>query len=248
MIFSDEVLMAYADGELDSETREQVEDAITKDPDIARRVASHKALREALRSSFDPVLEEPVPDRLITAARTSSRGRTYPRVVPLRRHSAPARSWPKWAAIAASFLLGALVLQFGSNLHTSRSITEQNGQLRASGALERALSNQLAKNQEALAAVQIGVSFRSKSGNYCRTFQLREASALAGLACHEDNKWRVEILARADPSLARNPEYRPAGSALPASVIQAVNESIAGDPLDANAEADARKRQWRELQ
>jgi anti-sigma-K factor RskA len=245
MTFSDEVLMAYADGELDIETREQVEDAITKDPEIARRVASHKALRDTLRSNFDPVLDEPVPDRLITAARTSSRGTSYPRVVPLRRNSGPAHSWPKWAAIAASFVLGALVLQFSSNLHTSGSITERDGQLLAAGALEQALSNQLTKNQAPVAPVHIGVSFRSKSGNYCRTFQLREATALAGLACREENKWRVEILARADASLAGNPEYRPAGSALPSSVILAVNETIAGDPLDANAEADARKRQWR---
>jgi anti-sigma-K factor RskA len=245
MTFSDEVLMAYADGELDSETREQVEDAMTKDPDVARRVASHKALRETLRSSFDAVLDEPVPDRLITAARASSRSSTYARVVPLRRHSTPARSWPKWAAIAASFVLGALVLQFGSRLHTSASVTEQAGELLASGTLEQALSSQLAKNQDAQAPVQIGVSFRSKSGNYCRTFQLRAATALAGLACREGNKWRLETLARADASAPRNPEYRPAGSALPSSVIQAVNESIAGDPLDANAEADARKHQWK---
>jgi len=244
MTLSDEVLMAYADGELDIQTREQVEEAITKDPEIARRVASHKALRDALRSSFDPVLDEPVPDRLVAAARASSPAPSYPRVVPLRRHSAAARSWPKWAAIAASFVLGALVLQFGSNLHISGSITERDGQLLASGALEQALSNQLTKNQPARAPVQIGVSFRSKDGNYCRTFQLRQATSLAGLACREENKWRVEILARADASPAGNPEYRPAGSALPSSVIQAVNETIAGDPLDADAEGDARKRQW----
>ena len=248
MTFSDEVLMAYADGELDMETRERVEEAIAKDPDIARRVASHKALRDALHSEFDPVLDEPVPERLTAAARTSSGARTYARVVPLRRTSAPARSWPKWAAIAASFVLGALVLQFGRSLHTSGSITEHDGQLLASGALEQALSNQLAKSQAAQAPVHIGVSFRSKSGNYCRTFQLREATALAGLACHDANQWRVEILARADGSLAGNPEYRPAGSALPPSVVQAVTETIAGDPLDANAEADARKHQWRGLQ
>ena len=247
MSFSDEVLMAYADGELDSEMREQIEDAMTKDPDIARRIASHKALREAMRSSFDPVLQEPVPERLTAAARANSRSRPSARVVPLRRPSTAARAWPKWAAIAASFVLGALVLQFGSDLHTSVSVTERDGQLLASGALEQALSGQLSTNQDAQAPVQIGVSFRSKNGNYCRTFQLREATALAGLACHEDAQWRVEILARADASLTRNPEYRPAGSALPSSVIQAVNESIAGEALDANAEADARKRQWRGL-
>jgi hypothetical protein len=246
MTFSDEVLMAYADGELDIKTREQVAEAITKDPEIARRVASHKTLRSALRSSFDPVVEEPVPDRLITAARAISHAPSGNRavVVPLRRKRA-ARSWPKWAAIAASFVLGALVLQFGTTLHTSGSITERDGQLLASGVLEQALSNQLTDNQPAHAAVRIGVSFRSKGGSYCRTFELREATVLAGLACREEKQWRLEILARGDGSRSSNPELRPAGSDLPPAVIQAVNDSVAGDPLDAKAEGDARERQWR---
>jgi hypothetical protein len=138
-------------------------------------------------------------------------------------------------------------LQFGTGLHTSGpgSITERDGQLLAAGALEQALSNQLTNNQPAQAPVRIGVSFRSKDGNYCRTFQLREATALAGLACREEQHWRLELLARGEASHSSNPEFRPAGSDLPPPVIQAVNDTMAGDPLDAKAEADARERQWR---
>jgi negative regulator of sigma E activity len=246
MTFSDEVLMAYADGELDTATREQVLDAINKDPEIARRVASHRAIRDALRSSFDPVLGERVPDRLITAARARSHEPAVSRVVPLFRNRAPVRPWPKWAALAASFVVGALALQFGTSLRKPGSITEHNGQLLASGALEQALSNQLAGPQTGQAPVQIGVSFRSKSGHYCRTFELREATSLGGLACNEAGNWRLEILARAETAPANNPEYRPAGSTFPPAVIQAVNDNIVGDPLDARAEASARDHQWRE--
>lgn len=244
MKFSDEVLMAYADGELDIETRERVEDAITGDPEIAQRIASHKALRKTLRSSFDPVLAEPVPDRLIAATRALPSAPPGDRVVPLRRKSAPTRSLPGWAPLAASFVLGALVLQFGMSLRASRSITERDGQLLASGALERALSNQLANTQGAKAPVWIGVSFRSKGGNYCRTFQLRETRALAGLACRGEKEWRVEVLAHADEATSPNPAYRPAASALPPSLALAVNETITGDPLDAAGEAQARQHHW----
>src|SRR6185437_7507864 len=56
MTFSEETLMAYADDELDSETRSAVEAAMETDPEIARRVARHKALRGQLRATFDKVL------------------------------------------------------------------------------------------------------------------------------------------------------------------------------------------------
>src|SRR5580704_13016101 len=114
MTFSDEVLMAYADGELDLRTRAQVEDAMAADPQIARRVAAHQALRNTLRSGFDKVLDEPIPDRLVAAARATSRAPSENRVVvPLRPRRSrgatlPRGAWPQWGAIAASFVLGAL--------------------------------------------------------------------------------------------------------------------------------------------
>jgi hypothetical protein len=248
MTFSDEVLMAYADGELDTATRQQVQDAIDQYPEIARRVASHRALRDSLRSSFDPVLNETLPERLISAARAEPREPAESRVVPLRRNAAPVRPWPKWAALAASFVLGALALQFGTSLRESASITERNGQLLASGALQQALSNQLTGPRANEAPVQIGVSFLSKSGHYCRTFQLQEATSLDGLACNEAGNWKLEVLARAEVSPTQNPQYRPAGSSLPPAVIQAVNDNIAGDPLDAKSEARARAQQWHHTQ
>jgi hypothetical protein len=251
MTFSDDILMAYADGELDLRTRAQVEDAMAADPEIARRVAAHQALRNTLRSGFDKVLDEPVPDHLIAAARATSRARSENRVVvPLRPRRArtlalPSWAWPRWGAIAASFVLGALVWHFGTDWYSSRPLIERDGQLLAAGALDKALSNQLASAQPAQAPVQIGVSFRSKGGNYCRTFQVREHTNLAGLACRDQDKWRLEALAQGEASPGAHPDFRPAGSALPPSIAQAVDQAIDGEPLDAEAEARAKTNQWR---
>jgi len=252
MTFSDEVLMAYADGELDLRTRAQVEDAMVADPQIASRVAAHQALRNTLRAGFDKVLDEPVPERLIAAARAPSRVRSENRVVvplrPRRARSIALRNWvwPQWVAIAASFVLGALVWHFGTDWYSSGPITQGEGQLLAAGALDKALSNQLASDQPPEAPVQIGVSFRSKGGNYCRTFQLREHTNLAGLACRDQDKWRLEAVAQSEagPPGAHS-DFRPAGSAVPPSIAQAVDQAIDGEPLDAAAEARARTNQWR---
>ena len=72
MTISEEILMAYADGELDAATRASVEAAMQEDPEIRKRVAGHRALRETMRGAFSAVLDEPVPDRLIQAARGQS--------------------------------------------------------------------------------------------------------------------------------------------------------------------------------
>jgi hypothetical protein len=238
MTFSDEDLMAYADGELDDQKRQQIREAINRDPEIARRVESHRALKESLRKGFDPVLQEPVPDRLVTAARSQSSA-SKSNVVPLRGHKVPARPQPRWIALAASFILGALALQFGGSLLRSDSITERDGQMLAAGNLRDALSNQLAASQTPSSAVQIGVSFLSHNGHYCRTFQLHE---LGGLACNDGGNWKLEVLARENH--AGNAEYRPAASSLPPAVVQAVTDTISGEPLDAKGESSARAQKW----
>ena len=69
MPFSDEIVMAYVDGELGDATRAAIEVAMTTDADLAQRVARHRELRKRVQGAFDPVLAEPVPERLLAAAK-----------------------------------------------------------------------------------------------------------------------------------------------------------------------------------
>lgn len=245
MNFSDETLMAYVDGELGVAAREQVEGAIAADPDVARRVAAHAALRGKLRATFDKVLEEPVPARLVSLvhARAVEPGRGQ--LVQFPGRQAPRRAWLQWSSLAAGFVLGALVWQFASRLYAPGSLSENHGEFVASGALARALSGQLAAEQNPSGAVQVGLSFRSRRGEYCRTFHLRGSLASAGLACHEDDDWKVQVLAHEDASEVATGQYRQAASSLPAGILRAVDDMIAGDPLDSTAEARARAGGWR---
>ena len=117
MIFSDETLMAYVDGELDAEARAAVDAAIATDPVVAQRVARQRALRTALRSAFDGVLAEPVPQSLVDAARSAPTSVRAPNVADLpsaraaRTKSYPSTSpsrvsWSQWGTIAASLSSG----------------------------------------------------------------------------------------------------------------------------------------------
>ena len=242
MTFSEETLMAYADNELDAQTRTAVEAAMAADPEIARRVAQHKALRGKLRLAFDNVIKEPTPPRLVKAARGTPIREGN--VVPLRRKAPQRRGVPLWASVAASLVIGIIIGQAMLHSSGSTTVTSRDGQLLASGVLAHALSVQLASAQTDQNPVQIGVSFKSKAGDYCRTFTLHESTTLAGLACRQHDDWRVQVLAQTTPTAQSGGAYRQAASEIPKSVLQSVDETIAGDPLDAHAEAAARDKSW----
>lgn len=245
MTFPDEVLMAYADDELDTRTRAAVEAAMASDPEIARRIAQHKALRSRVHSAFNKVLDEPVPARLLKVVRSNPSGPHKNNVVPLHRHRVQRWAWQQWGAIAASLIVGLIAGRLA--LVRSRvpgPIAMRGGRVLAAGVLADALSDQLAATQSAADPVRIGVSFRSKSGEYCRSFTLRQAAPLAGLACRAGGDWRVHVLARAESATGGSGTYRQAASPMPPAVIAAVGNLITGEPLDPPAEAAARRQHW----
>src|SRR6202043_2152483 len=79
------------------------------------------------------------------------------------------------------------------------------GALVARGQLAKALSNQLAADQSPSSAVQIGVSFRAKSGDYCRTFALSGAVSPSGLACRHGGEWQGDAPTQ-EPATGRGPD------------------------------------------
>ncbi|MGH8239661.1 MAG: anti-sigma factor family protein, partial [Steroidobacteraceae bacterium] len=62
MKFPPETLMAYADGELEVETRRAIEAEMAIDPEVAQEVERHRAMRTEVGGAFAGVLDEPVPD------------------------------------------------------------------------------------------------------------------------------------------------------------------------------------------
>lgn len=287
MSVPDELLMAYADGELSgaehAAERARVEAAIQSDPALANRVEQHRALRAQLKATFDPVLDEPVPDRLLAAARNmrnshagapnggaATSGARLSGVEPgsprqrsatvtdigraraARESAARAQksggaiwSWPQWGAIAVSLIIGVIIGHLALQTPDTSPIVSREGRLVAQNGLAEALSTQLASTQPADAPVQIGTSFKAKSGAYCRTFVLHEGEAIGGLACRNGDAWDVHTLARAAGSPAGDGGYRPAASEMPAAVRTAVEDEIVGDPLDSGGERQAKQNQWK---
>jgi hypothetical protein len=239
--FSDEMLMAYADGELDLVARAEIEAAIARDPEVARAVERHRALAARVRGAYEGVLGEAVPDRL--AALVAPPGSAPVDELAARRRAVriPVGRWqlPAWAALAASVAVGLCVGLFLAHA-PSAPYEEVDGAFVARGALDAALTTELASLPDG-SGVSIGISFRDHDGDYCRTFHMHREASVSGLACRHGDAWRLEVLAAAPE---RTGELRPAG-AMPLAVLHAVDAAIEGEPLDAGAEAKARDAGWR---
>jgi hypothetical protein len=243
MRFSDEMLMAYADGELDLVARAEIEAEIARDPGVAEAVERHRALATRVQSAYAGVLGEPVPERI--SGLVAEPGPANVVELPTgrgdraMRDAATGRRLPQWAALAASLAVGLFVgilLTRGP----AAPYEETAAGLVARGELEAALTTRLASSSQD-ADVRIGISFRDRAGAYCRTFQMQREAPLAGLACRSGDEWNIQALAAA---AAQDGELRPA-AAMPMAVLHAVDAAIDGAPLDAAAETAARGAGWR---
>jgi hypothetical protein len=253
MAISDEMLMAYADGEFDGPEshaeRLAIEAAVAADPAVARQIENHRALRRQLGALHAATLDEPVPDRLVAAVRQAvvtnlAEVRAAKRVTAVNTP----RAWPQskvWLSMAASLVVGLFAGLIAYSVRNTDVVSMSNGQLTARSTLDRALTEQLASESLSASAVQVGVSFKAKSGEYCRTFLLQQGEALTGLACRSGQTWRVQTLARVESPAKSTEGYRLAGSVMPAAVRAAVEAQIDGEPLDAQGEALARQHDWK---
>jgi hypothetical protein len=239
--YDDETLMAFADGELDEAKRAEISAAIERDPDLARRVAQHRALRNEVAGAFAGVVDQPVPARLREAAAVpAARGNVvkFPTKV-TRALPTPWRA-REWTAMAASLLVGVFVA--GKLLPDKGEVVTRMSTLVASGELVNALDTQLAGTQAGESPVHIGLTFRDQRGAFCRSFISRSMS-VAGLACREGDAWRIEQTHAVE--LGAQADLRQAAAAMPAPLIQSIEARISGDALDAKGEAAARDAGWR---
>lgn len=72
---SDELIMAFADGELDPSVAARVREAVFNDDAVRRKHEMYRSTRSLLSRSFSRVLSEPVPDRLQRTVRRDRRRR-----------------------------------------------------------------------------------------------------------------------------------------------------------------------------
>jgi anti-sigma factor RsiW len=104
---SDEALVAYLDGELDGDERAHVEAWLDADPSVRDRLLTLAESATTLRAAFADFVTDPVPERLIAAARGETTASVEAEIVELRPRRAdptppPSRRWYIQLATAAA--------------------------------------------------------------------------------------------------------------------------------------------------
>jgi hypothetical protein len=248
MSISDEILAAYADGELDAAARAEIDEAARNEPGIAERIGRFRALRAQLQAAYAAELEEPVPDRLLETLQGPA-PQSSPAVADLdavraARSRTPSRGTAastRWRYSLAASVLVAVGVGFFAWQHNRPWAESGDGALVAQGSLAAGLSDELSGEPASGSPLRIGLSFVAKSGNYCRTFAL---AGDAGLACRHAGRWEIMALAKLPAAENSEPQFRTAGSPLPEKILQAVEARMSGEPLDRAGEIAARGNKW----
>ncbi len=254
-VFADEILMAFADGQLDSETRLAVERAMAEDNAIATRVESFmrsaKLAKAAMGSeqqmSVPKALENRVRKLLEKAGENTSPAPVNANVVEFRlptskvSGSKPASQVRRGALpLAASVALVAGSLT-GYIAGSSRP-TDTAGigiALLADPAVDgalRTIASGASREIGNVSELRAIASYRDSDGLLCREFELdgKDGTALVSVACMVNAKWDVRF---AIASRQSGEGYAPASSLEALDAF--LQSSGAIDPLTSAAEAAA---------
>jgi len=250
----DELLMAYADGELDDRTAREVGRAIDNVPALAARLMVFRVTGRALSPHFDEVVEAPPPAAMLNAIRNAP--------IALRAPSAGESHWgtvrgavsqvlsslglgpSPWlapAGLAFGLVIGAAATFLGTGSNFGGGLlAEQGGQLIAAGPLARTLESDTMQASQA-GPVGVIATFQNETGQWCRLYQ---ASAHAGLACRQGSgQWQIVELGAATARDDTRIEPSEGGGAKAVDDL-AASMMASSTALDAETEANLIARGW----
>ena len=266
--FTDEMLMAYVDGEIDAKDRERLSEQLAHDTELQHRLEAFSATGRSLGRHYDDVLNEPVPPHLLDLVRNAdvgTRPTSFMQRIAARLGGGGAFTTPRFGLAAAS---AAAALVVGIGLGTwfrdgpvtpaasqFALLSIENNHLWARGALEDALervgSGQSKSWEEASGAagnIVPVLTFKDRAGQFCREYAVTgspEASAV-GIACRRDTgKWSIEIHTAQPADATGADTFRPASSGGIERLNALMTEMSDGDPLTLDQEEAAIRNEWR---
>ncbi|MFC1460326.1 hypothetical protein ACETIH_27185 [Microvirga arabica] len=237
---TDEILMAFADGELDEPVAAAVARVMAQDPAVARKIVEFQQSRRLTRSVFASNLTPDVPSELRAAISAQIKAYEAASAAGEKRQPVEAKSlWARGAfpiqmALAAS--LAAVAVTAGYLIgQQSQPVAGRLAQLEDPRVL-RELSR-LESGREAelpVGRLRVISTYRLPDQSLCREFRLQSTSTATGAVACRTDEWTVTF-ALAEP--AKGAEYVPSsGGDLVESYLGNLD---AGNPLEGEAEVKA---------
>lgn len=184
----DEMLMAAADGELDSEQTAEILRLAERDPTVAARLARYRRSREVVADAFAPLRNAPAPERLISATIRGGAGHALRRALAL-----PIAAALVGVGVALGILLPNVI---------SAPDTKRTGLLAAAAAVDwgTVLAQTPTGGELNLAtagrvlATRITGTYPTKRGD-CRSFVVSsDAGQVNGMTCVNEFGWQTVVL------------------------------------------------------
>ena len=205
-IISEETLLALADGDLQGEEAAIIEAAVTEDPALREALRRLRLSSPGIAQAFDETLNEPVPERLLAAARGAGSQKTqrarHSRVTPW--------AWGLAASLATFAIgLGSSYLLFPASggyipaAEAPSDLLAARFEVTLQSALDNGKEDQIfpyASPDIGQGTIKLGGRFTMASGSECREFWREETKGNAqlsdhGIACRGANgSWSMMVL------------------------------------------------------
>jgi hypothetical protein len=226
---SDEMLMAFVDGELEPQAAEEVARAIAAEPGLAQRADAFRTSRGLARDAFAPVMAEPVPERLVDTIMQRHAGES----------AAPGRPGLLRSALPLAAAV-ALAAGLGGYLLGQAAVAPDAAPLLGGPALAEAIGATPSGEQRTVRIAGRDVSVRvlaayAVDGGLCRTFEAVAAASEAtrGIGCRFGEAWHVDVAV----AMPDTTGFAPAGAGGLASLDAYLDALGAEGPLGPDEEA-----------
>lgn len=237
---TDEILMAFADGELDEPVAAAVASVMAQDPAVARKIVEFQQSRRLTRSVFASNLTPDVPTELraavsaqIEAYEAANTAGARPEPIETRSIQ-PSRMHPMRMALAASLAAVAVA----SGYFMGRQSQPEAGHLahledpmvlKELGRLESGREVELPVGR-----LRVVSTYRLPNNSLCREFRLQSTSSATGAVACRTDEWNVTF---ALAELKTSAGYVPSSGG---DVVDAYLGNLgAGNPLEGEAEVKA---------
>ena len=223
---SDEMLMAFVDGEVDAATADDIRRAIAGDPVLAERAAKFGMTREAVQAAYAGIRAQPVPEALVASI--------------LGHRSATVLAFPRRKVFQAALPLAAsIAILFGLSGYWYGQQAVPAADPLGNQAIAQALGATASGGHSAIRIGATEADFTTLAtyrvdGGLCRTFEVSgpDLQTLRGVGCNRGADWTVDLTV----AQAGGDGYAPASDAGLGSIDAFLDALEAQGPLNAEEE------------
>lgn len=227
----DQILMAYADDQLDPLKKAEVEAALANNPEAQETVQLFQETRHLLGDLYEAPLHQPVPGRLLATLTT----------VPKVHHLHPPKAWYSSTKVPLSLAATVAVCAIGLGTGIFNSPSQENRPELLDQLLSQALETQASGSSLTVSSNGMTreilplLTFQDSQQRFCREFETRLIQAFGknttsvGMACREGEGWQVQVMMNRELLVQDNPEisdYQPASGGMAMSPYDALADRI----------------------